>query len=554
MGISNNLLGLQWAIGEREKIYPGEWDKSINFYQGAAAAEQHVEGQPQLFHKETHKEATDALRNLFIGLRAHPSSQIQGTNIGNNVPIAIRDPIQRLEKLNLKIKQHNTQQNLDSELGVIRYQQLCGMWRAVISIGNQPEVVNAQLAALRDLCGNFHYPQEWADIPIATQSPPGSQGTFPTQESLASHFGPQEPSSARNSNNPAQQNQQSMQLHYASSGGAVRAISLIPRRVSRSVTPGYTSTGDKIRMIQYLGMSARLVVEDANGKIRLVSSAAAGGPLAVEQAKATGVPSTIRDEKDVKELRDQVRNTSGGTYGLNWVAVGEISVIHNKTPYIVVGFFFEGPGGNPPLREVGISRSSLKKIISPKAADRLIAEAMTYNPDATLSDTISGMSGLSLGMGPVPNNLLPPTSTPPYLGWQGTMTQQSSLSNRGFLSEMTPMGGTQLPGYSHHQGRDHLYQTQAPQSCLPMHSQHDMGQNAQGPVLYHGAQPGIMQHTPGSMFEYQTTATQPRQQAPVVQYMTSPEQNTGFSSSHTAPNQQSDRQELYPRLSPDLIL
>lgn len=473
--------------------------------------------------------------------------------MGNNVPVAIRDPIQRLETFNLKIKQHNTQHNLDSDLGVIRYQQLCGMWRAVISIGNQPGAVNAQLGGLRNLCENFHYPQEWADIPIAAQNPPGSQGTSSTQESLASHFAPQGPSSAQNSNNSAQQNQQSMQLHYASSGGAVRTISLIPRRVSRSVTPGYTSTGDKIRMIQSLGMGARLVVEDANGKIRLVSSAAAGGQLAVDQARATGVPSTIRDEQSVKELRDQVRNTSGGTYGLNWVAVGEISVVHNKAPYIVVGFFFEGSGGNPPLREVGISRSSLKKIICPKAADRLIAEAMTYDPNVTLSETIAEMSGLSLGMGPPSNYMLPPTSTPPYLGWQATMPQQNSLSNMAFLSEMTPTGGPQLFGHSHHQTRGQMYQPQAPQSYLPMHSQYNMRQNAQGPALHTGAQPGIMHHAPGSMFGYQTASTQPGQQAPFFQYMTSPEQNTTFRDSHTAPIQPSNSQQLYPRQSQELM-
>jgi hypothetical protein len=56
---------------------------------------------------------------------------------------------------------------------------------------------------------------------------------------------------------------------------------------------------------------------------------------------------------------------------------------------MVVGFYFEGPGGNPPQQEYGISRSALKKILSSKQADRLISRGITYDPDMALQDAIS---------------------------------------------------------------------------------------------------------------------------------------------------------------------
>lgn len=177
-------------------------------------------------------------------------------------------------------------------------------------------------------------------------------------------------------------------------------------------------------MIQYLGMmGARFIVEDSNGKIRLVSSAAAGGQLAIDQATAVRIPSTVRDEQTLKYLRNYVRSIPGGTYGLKWVAVGEINPVDNRAPHIVVGFYCEGPNGEPPLQEVGISRASLKNVLSPKEADRLITEAMTYDPDVTLQEAIVEMSGLSLGAG-TGQNLLPPPAAAPSLTWPSTMAQQ----------------------------------------------------------------------------------------------------------------------------------
>ena len=76
-------------------------------------------------------------------------------------------------------------------------------------------------------------------------------------------------------------------------------------------------------MIQWLGkLSARFVVEDAQGRVRLMSSAAAGGQPALDGALKAGIPSTLREEQQIQQLRGQVRSV--GQYGLNWLAAGEL--------------------------------------------------------------------------------------------------------------------------------------------------------------------------------------------------------------------------------------
>lgn len=136
------------------------------------------------------------------------------------------------------------------------------------------------------------------------------------------------------------------------------------------------------------------MIEDANGRIRLVSSAAAGGDMALEGAKSVGVPYTRRGE-DVRQLRDYIRTRTKGSLGLHWVAVGEMSPAHDKCPYIVVGFYYQEPDGVP-AATVGLSRSALKDALSSKEADRMITEAIGFDPDVCLEDALSGLSGLSL--------------------------------------------------------------------------------------------------------------------------------------------------------------
>jgi hypothetical protein len=336
-------------------------------------------------------------------------------------------PAQKLDVINKKIQEGNSKLQKESELGIIRYQELLGYWRPMFL---SPELAPSQMQAIKAYCDRFHYPSEWA-TPPSNHSTNSSQA--PNSQPHSNHAPISHPAS----------NKAGSQLQHVSAGSRTRTIALLPRRVVRSIKPGFTSTGDRIRMIQHLGlMGARFVVEDANGRIRLMSSAATGGQLAIDGAKSAGVPDTLRGDQEVNNLRVQIRATFGGTYGLNWVAVGEVNSMCDKSPYVVVGFFHEGPGGSPPLQEVGLSRSALKKILSPKEADRLISEALTYDPDITLQDAISDLSGLSLKSGghssqlpdfglPAPRdtNYLPHVpNMPSQVGMASNMSQPASFS------------------------------------------------------------------------------------------------------------------------------
>ncbi|KAJ5346211.1 hypothetical protein N7452_004215 [Penicillium brevicompactum] len=195
-------------------------------------------------------------------------------------------------------------------------------------------------------------------------------------------------------------------------------------------------------MVQQLGiMGARFVVEDGTGRIRLMSSSASGGQLAIDGARTAGVPETLRGDEALVSLRNLVRTQFGGTYGLNWVAVGEVDPKHDKFPFTLVGFFFEGPNGNPPFKEVGLSRSALKKIISPQEADRLISEVLTCDSNVALQDAILSLSGLSLNSGEnsslLPESGLETTPQASLLGYNQQPTQQTAQG--------TLFGSTQKP-------------------------------------------------------------------------------------------------------------
>ncbi|OGE49514.1 hypothetical protein PENARI_c021G04569 [Penicillium arizonense] len=424
---------VSWAEGEIEKRFPSELDRNHHFFQGGGSdSEQHVEGELSSYHKQAHEEATPFIQSLYFGFQKDPRVNLyQGP-----IPAAIRTPAEKLEIINKKIREGNSQLEKESELGIIRYQELLGYWRPIFL---SPELAPSQMKAIKAYCDKFHYPSEWATPPPknSTNSPEAPNSANSSQAPNSQPHSHHAPISHPDSNKAGSQ------LQHVSAGSRTRTIALLPRRVVRSLKPGFTSTGDRIRMIQHLGlMGARFVVEDANGRIRLMSSAATGGQLAIDGAKSAGVPDTLRGDKEVNNLRIQIRATFGGTYGLNWVAVGEVNSMCDKSPYMVVGFFHEGPGGNPPLQEVGLSRSALKKILSPKEADRLISEALTYDPDIALQDAISDLSGLSLKSGghssQLPDFGLPaPRDTgylphvpnmAPQLGVGSNMSQPASFS------------------------------------------------------------------------------------------------------------------------------
>ncbi|KAJ5465949.1 hypothetical protein N7530_009736 [Penicillium desertorum] len=413
---------VQWAGAELEKLFPGQVNKNHHFFQGGGSASQpHVEEDLCSYHKAAHEEATQHIVLLYIGLQKNPSVNIhQGP-----LPEEIRKPAEVLDEINKKIQHGNLQMKKEPELGIIRYTELLGAWRPIFL---SPELASSQMQMIKKYCDQFHYPKEWADI-THLQKAAGSFHPSASQPQ-SSQASTSQPHSNQVSTSYSGSNQAGRQLQHVSTGSNKRTIALAPRQVVRSISPGYTSTGERIRMIQQLGiMGARFVVEDGRGRIRLMSSSATGGQLAIDGARSAGVPDTLRGDEALISLRNLIRTQFGGTYGLNWVAVGEVDPMHDKFPSTLVGFFFEGPNGNPPLKEVGLSRSALKKIISAQEADRLISEVMTCDSNVALKDAISGLSGLSLKSGENSSQLpefgLPTTPQASLLGYNQQTAQGS---------------------------------------------------------------------------------------------------------------------------------
>ncbi|KAJ5982304.1 hypothetical protein N7451_012404 [Penicillium sp. IBT 35674x] len=335
---------------------PGEADRHTNFYHGNAnRLQEHVEGQLSSSHKRIHQLATQHLRALFSSLARNP--RMDPYKAGDLTEDA-RAAVDQLNSMNATMKAENENKNKDPELGKIRYEDLFGLWRSMFL---QPELKASQTTAIIDWCRKFGYPAEWAAFDNTQPSP-----TDPRHQEASDKSG------------------NSIQLWNAT-GAKTRTIAIVPRRTTRSINPGYTSSGEKIRMIQHLGLyNARFVVEDTQGRVWLKSSAAAGGQPALDGAKMAGTPSTMQKDEEIFRLRKIVRQ--GGQYGLNWVAVGEWDSTRKPLPFIVVGFWHQKGQGS--LQEAGLSRAALKKILAPREAERLIAESMTSDPDLSLKEAL----------------------------------------------------------------------------------------------------------------------------------------------------------------------
>ncbi|GIC88722.1 uncharacterized protein Aud_005120 [Aspergillus udagawae] len=206
---------------------------------------------------------------------------------------------------------------------------------------------------------NGMYPSEW--MPPALESahwasPPTNKVPSTTPHPAANpsiSSQPQPPSSTQMNGHPGA-NSRAMSAP-AAPGGQLKVTSVRPRVVKRRIEPGMTATGEPIRYIQKLGEKrANFVVEGADGSYPLVSSAAAGGVLALEGAVAKGVPFTVQREAEIQRYKERVRN--GGEYGCFFVAIGELDVTKERLPFIVVGFHHSD--GVTEINEA-ISRSNL---------------------------------------------------------------------------------------------------------------------------------------------------------------------------------------------------
>ncbi|KAJ5288442.1 hypothetical protein N7508_007542 [Penicillium antarcticum] len=233
----------QKLLSFREKsggLLPGEADRHTNFYYGNDASRpvEHVEGRLSSYHKDAHERATPHLKVLFSALekntRLNPQANLEGLDEKAKAAVAA------LDSINAEMRVGNERMKKDPDLGTIRYPDLFGRWRVFFL---QPELIPTQSAANLQWCEKFHYPNEWANFGASESSANSSANSQP-------QAGADIPGN-------------SIQL-WNSTGGQTRTIAIVPRKTTRSINPGYTSSGETIRMIQWLGkISARFVVEGA---------------------------------------------------------------------------------------------------------------------------------------------------------------------------------------------------------------------------------------------------------------------------------------------------
>lgn len=363
---------------------------------------------------------------------------------------------------------------------------------------------------------NGSYPSEW--VPPALKdahwaSPPPNQVPS-TASGLAANppiRSQPNPSSSMQMNGHPGANSGAMSAPTAS-GGQLKVISVRPRVVKRRIEPGMTATGEPIRYIQRLGEKrANFVVEGADGSYRLVSSSAAGGILAIEGAEAKGVPSTIQREATIQEYKERVRK--GGEYGCFFVAIGELDLTKARLPYIVVGF--QHSDGATEIKEA-ISRSSLGKILSPKAADRMIVEGIVGHPNMTLREVLSYQISLAA---PLTNyHMEPPTAQQgpwqPGYAHLGGFEQRQSLpwgepeplwfQKPRSKSKQAPVQSFMNPPKSFEpvmvqaQNQKPPYLPQQAMGFMPQHQQFSVfsGQQPYGQYPYTGSPFGFMQPQP----------------------------------------------------------
>jgi hypothetical protein len=350
------------------------------------------------------EEATPYLVELCQGLEANPDGK------SSDWPIAVEG----IDNINGRIQNDNIKLKKDPKLGQVDYEKFCALWRAMFKM---PESYrSAQMGAIREMCKQSDYPSGWANCPPSSENyfsrggapeTPGRQEAsgqprdtgFPQIPGQSQPTGQTQPignpQATRQSILPQHLSEtpKDLKIYNASAGGQIRTVSVRPRIIARTIRPGYTASGEKIVMIQPLGLSnARFVIEDAQG-LRLVSSSAAGGNAALYAAQSVGIQKTVRDEEKLLKLRERVQ--SGGTYGLKFVALGEWDPRKGRLPFIVVGFYHQSP--SMPEAEVGLSRTALKKVLASREADRLIAESMVGDPNTPLKEALLALSPVKHG-------------------------------------------------------------------------------------------------------------------------------------------------------------
>ncbi|KAJ6041557.1 uncharacterized protein N7446_010561 [Penicillium canescens] len=485
-------------------------NNAFNFGNDPDRPQPHVEGEVSPYHEESHHKATPHMQVLLQALVDNPLLQPRQAPTS-----AVRDAVSALDKINSVLKEENAKHGQDSDLGIIRYSDLLAKWRPILLLEDDDtkKMLHGSLLAY---CKQMHYPLTWANQPPSSDPSSGQKGKVPESQSTSNDVADTAQDKDANSQvrKPALDStysganaaaaivprgstpQQTFNMQVSSGttipqagspyndialqagSGQKRVVALRPRKVQRAIQPGFTTSGEKILFIQPLGLNARFVVTDSEGKIRLVP----GSQPTIDLANSAGVRHTLQDPVEIQKLRARVR--CGGEYGLEFVAIGEWDITSNRLPFIVVGFYHQNESGRC---EEGISRSALAKILGTREGEKLVVESIVGNTDMSLKEALK--SQISPGTQENSSNnaprLLPyREQTQP---WWCQPTPQHYVSNVDFNADPT-----QRPYPSHFQQvvpeqfqqfapRQHLQQVIPQQHQKPFPYQYQAGPFAMPP-------------------------------------------------------------------------
>ena len=147
------MVGVQWAENEASRLFPGEVDRGQNFFHGGPSAKENVQGELSEYHRKAHKEATPFLEELYLGVQKHPRDNPLAAGCAKEIAL----PAALINIINVKIKKENSKKQKDPDLGIIRYEQMMGLWRTSIA---DPSMAPFQAQTLILFCEKFAYPSQ----------------------------------------------------------------------------------------------------------------------------------------------------------------------------------------------------------------------------------------------------------------------------------------------------------------------------------------------------------------------------------------------------------
>ncbi|KAJ6008529.1 hypothetical protein N7540_012505 [Penicillium herquei] len=358
-------------------------NKIVNFIFGNEPSEDEIK-EPSPTQRTAQDKATPYLEAIFKAMMKNPNL----TPLSKNADEETKSAVAAVASINAEIVAENKE---GDKTGEILLYELSGKWRPLLSMPDQRTIFQDNC---NKLCDKYHYPKKWAMQHILgsnvregqSQQPPAPQNAshFEQQQSQAQPGGPHYGGShglAGQAGQPGP-NQVTLWNYHA---GRTRSIRLAQRTTTYEINPGFTSEGERILAIQYMGkLVANFLVEDAERNVRLITSSEGGGKTALDAAEGIKVPKFEQDPSAILDIKKRVNK--GGKFGLDCVGIGEMpNDPKAKDPYCAVRFYHNHPKDGH--KDWYLSKTALCKIFGSVQGELMIASSNATNTTNTTNSS-----------------------------------------------------------------------------------------------------------------------------------------------------------------------